>query len=55
MNEEWHQVGIDDGLDWWLVLDGEELTHADTGEKFGRHVFGVDVFTENIKVLDLNQ
>jgi hypothetical protein len=30
LHEDWHQVGIDHGLDWWGVLNGEELPQTNT-------------------------
>jgi len=28
-NEYWHQVGINNCLDWRLILNGQELSHSD--------------------------
>jgi hypothetical protein len=52
-HQYWHEVGINDRLDWWLVLNGEELSKTDTGQELLVEIFGVNELTQSAKVGNL--
>jgi len=39
LDEHSHQVGVNHSLDWRIVFNGKESTHADEGEQLDCNVF----------------
>lgn len=52
LDKYWQKIGVNDGLNWWVVFDGEQFSHAYKCEKFDVDVFRIDVLAELVEIGD---
>jgi len=45
LDENWQQVGVDDGLNWGHVLDRQQLPHSNAGKELHIYVIYTDELT----------
>jgi len=46
LDEDWHEVGVDDSLDWRVIFDRQKSSETNTCKQFNGGVLTVDHFAQ---------